>query len=57
MNVRKTFEDETAFAGKMGVIIFACGPSTLADETRSVVNELGRERRVNVELIDESFNW
>ncbi|KAF2738963.1 ferric reductase-like protein transmembrane component 4 [Polyplosphaeria fusca] len=57
MNIREVLTDEIAFAGRGGVTIVVSGPSSMADETRFVVSEIGRCKKANIRLIDEAFSW
>jgi len=57
MNVREVVKEELAYAGEGGATVLVCGPSSMADEARIVVSDIGRRSKVNVRLIDEAFSW
>ncbi|KAI0841365.1 hypothetical protein F5Y06DRAFT_285483 [Hypoxylon sp. FL0890] len=54
LDLRAILEREVLEGSETAVVV--CGPSSMADEVREIVCELGRKGRT-VQLVDEAFSW
>jgi hypothetical protein len=58
MNVASVLEKELDTIGaKERVVVVVSGPPGMADDVRVAVSRLGREGRVALTLVEESFSW